>query len=255
MNLDLTGKKAIVVGGARGIGFATAQLLREEGCSVAICARSPEGVEAALRQLEGGSGDGQVIGAAVNVKKADEYKAWLASTIEKLGGVDIFIAMQSAGGGADSEKNWYNNFEVDVMGSVRGCEAVLPTMTEQQSGSIVLVSTTAALETFAVPQAYNALKAALITYGKQLSQTVGDKGVRVNVVSPGPVEFEGGNWEMIKGAMEKFYTSIVRKQPSGRLGTPIEIARAVAFLASPAASWVNGANLVIDGGFTKRVGF
>lgn len=253
MNLDLTGKKAIVVGGARGIGFATAQLLHEEGCDVALCARSAEGVEAALGRLKGG--DGKVIGAAVNVKKVEDYKAWLASAIQELGGVDIFIAMQSAGGGADSEKNWYNNFEVDVMGSVRGCEAVLPVMTEKQSGSIVLVSTTAALETFAVPQAYNALKAALITYGKQLSQTVGEKGVRVNVVSPGPVEFEGGNWEMIKGAMEKFYQSILRKQPSGRLGTPEEIARAVVFLASPAASWVNGANLVVDGGFTKRVGF
>ncbi len=253
MDFELKGKKAIVVGGARGIGLATADLLAREGCDVAICARSEDTVNEAVEALK--KHGTKIIGSAVNVKKADDYKAWIEATIKELGGIDILVPMASAGGGMDSEKNWYNNFEVDLMGSVRAAEVAVPHMVEAGGGSIVLVSTTAAVETFIVPQSYNALKAALITYSKQLGQQYGSKNVRVNVVSPGPVEFEGGNWEMIKGAMEKLYNATVRQQPSGRLGTPEEIARAIVFLASPAASWVTGTNLVVDGGYTKRVAF
>jgi 3-oxoacyl-[acyl-carrier protein] reductase len=252
MDLHLKGKKAIVVGGARGIGFATAELLAKEGADVAICARSEESVEDALAKLK--AHGGKAIGAAVNVKKAEAYKAWLASAAEGLGGCDILVCMQSAGGGMDSEKNWSNNFEVDLMGSVRAVDTLLPQLSAAK-GAILLVATTAAVETFAAPQAYNALKTALITWGKQLSQSLGSQGVRVNVVSPGPVYFEGGNWEMIEGAMEKFYKATLRAQPTGRLGSPEEIARTVVFLASGAASWITGVNLVVDGGFTKRVAF
>lgn len=253
MDLGLGGKKVIIVGGARGIGRATAELFAAEGCDVAISARSQESVDEAVKALKALGVN--AIGQAVNVKKADDYKAWLEQAVKDLGGADVFVPMQSASGGADSEKNWYNNFEVDLMGTVRGAELLAPHMAAGGGGSMVFISTTAAVETFAVPQAYNALKAALITYGKQLSQTMAKDNIRINVVSPGPVEFEGGNWEMIKGAMEKFYNSILRQQPTGRLGTPEEIARAVVFLASPMASWITGVNLVVDGGFTKRVGF
>jgi len=196
-----------------------------------------------------------VVGAAVNVKKADEYKAWLAQAIEQLGGCDILIPISSAGSGIGSEKYWSNAFEVDVMGPVRAVEAVLPGMTEQQSGSIVLIATTSAGEAMGGPQPYNAMKGSLVIWGKQLALAHGKDGIRVNVVSPGPVEFEGGNCDMIKGTMEKFYANTLRQQPSGRLGKPEEIARAIAFLASPAASWCNGSHLTVDGGFTNRTHF
>lgn len=250
MQLGLRGKKAIIVGAARGIGRATAELLAEEGCDVAITARSEEGVAGALESLRRHGTNAW--GSAINVKNADAYKAWLAEALQKLGGCDVLIPMPSAGGGMGSEKNWYNAFEVDLMGSVRAVEAVLPGMTERKGGSIVLIASTSAGEAMGGPQAYNALKASLVTWGKQLALAHGKDGIRVNVVSPGPVEFEGGNWEMIKGAMEKFYQSQLRQQPQGRFGTPEEIARAIVFLASPAASWVNGAHLIADGGFTKR---
>jgi NAD(P)-dependent dehydrogenase (short-subunit alcohol dehydrogenase family) len=122
-------------------------------------------------------------------------------------------------------------------------------------GSVVIISSTNAIETFAAPMAYNAMKAALITYAKQLSQFVGKQNIRVNAVSPGPIYFEGGAWEMFKGTNPKFYESTLRAIPCGRMGTPEEIARVVAFLASPAASLVTGVNLVADNGFTKGVRF
>lgn len=253
MDLGLQGKKAIVVGAARGIGMAVAETLAREGCDLAIAARSEDGVKDAVASLK--RYGTRVVGKAVNVKKADDYKQWLAWAIEELEGCDILIPITSAGGGLGSEKYWNNAFEVDVMGPVRAVDAVLPTMTEQKSGSIVLIATTSAGEAMGGPQPYNAMKASLVTWGKQLALSHGKDGIRVNVVSPGPVEFEGGNWDMIKGTMEKFYQSQLRQQPAGRLGTPEEIARCVVFLASPAASWCNGSHLVVDGAFTNRTHF
>jgi NAD(P)-dependent dehydrogenase (short-subunit alcohol dehydrogenase family) len=103
--------------------------------------------------------------------------------------------------------------------------------------------------------AYNAMKAALINYSKQLSSFVGKHGVRVNCISPGPVYFEGGAWEMIKGTNQKFYDATLRAIPGGRMVSPEEIARLVAFTVSPAASAVTGANIVADNGYTKGVRF
>lgn len=253
MDLGLQGKKAILIGAARGIGMAIAETLAREGCDIALSARSEDSVKDAVAHL--GRYGTRIVGKPVNAKNADEYKAWLEWAIEALDGVDVLIPLSSSGSGIGSEKYWYNAFEVDVMGPVRAVEAVLPRMTEQKSGAIVLIATTSAAEAMGGPQAYNAMKASLVTWGKQLALQHGKDNIRVNVVSPGPVEFEGGNWDMIKGTMEKFYNSQVRQQPAGRLGTPEEIARCVVFLASPAASWCNGSHLTVDGGFTKRTHF
>lgn len=251
MDLGLKGKKAIITGSTRGIGRAIAERLAAEGAHVGIGARDQEACDEAAEALR--AHGGEVFARAVNVKNADEYKAWLEAGMEALGGLDIFVANVSGGGGMDSEKNWWRNFEIDVLHTVRGCEAVLPALKKSGSGSIVIIGSTNAVETFMAPMAYNAMKAALITYGKQLSQFVGKKGVRVNTVSPGPIYFEGGAWEMIKGTMPKMYEDTVAQIPNGRMGTPEEVANVVAFLASPAASLVTGINLVADNGFTKRV--
>lgn len=251
MELGLRGKKAIVTGATKGIGRAIAELLAAEGCDVAICARSEDEVDEAVRAIA--KAGVHVVGGAVNVRDGDAYKAWLEKAATELGGCDVFVPNVSAGGGMDSEKNWWKNFEVDVLHTVRGCEALLPRLESSGQGSIVVISSTNALETFYVPMAYNAMKAALITYAKQLSQFVGRKKIRVNSVCPGPIDFEGGAWEMIKSTNPKMYEATLRAMPSGRFGSPDEIARVVAFLASPAASIITGANVVADNGFTKRV--
>jgi 3-oxoacyl-[acyl-carrier protein] reductase len=253
MDLGLRGKKVILTGATRGICRAVADLFASEGADIGLCARSAEEVDAAVRALtERGV---HVVGEAVNVRDGEAYKAWLGRTAEALGGCDIFVPGVSAGGGFDSEKNWIKNFEIDVLHTVRGCEALLPYLEKSGAGAVVIIGSTNAVETFAAPMAYNAMKAALVTYGKQLSQFVGKKGVRVNTVSPGPIYFEGGAWEMIKGSQPKFYDWAIRQLPNGRMGTPEEIARVIVFVASPAASLVTGANIVADNGFTKRVQF
>jgi NAD(P)-dependent dehydrogenase (short-subunit alcohol dehydrogenase family) len=253
MDLGLRGKKAIVTGATKGIGRAIAELLASEGCDVGFCARSEDEVAETTKSLQ--AKGVSVVGGAVNVKNGDEYKAWLEKAATELGGCDIFVPNVSAGGGMDSEKNWWKNFEVDVLHTVRGCETLMEHLKKSGQGAIVMISSTNAIETFAAPMAYNAMKAALITYGKQLSQFVGKQNVRVNTVCPGPIYFEGGAWEMIKGTNQKFHDATLRAMPNGRFGAPEEVARVVAFLASPAASLVTGANVVADNGFTKGVRF
>lgn len=251
MDLGLKGKSAIITGSTRGIGRAIAERLAAEGVNVGIGARDEEATAEAGRELA--KHGVKVFAKPVNVKDAEAYKAWLEEGIEALGGLDIFVPNVSGGGGMDSEKNWWRNFEIDVLHTVRGAETCLPALKKSGAGAIVIIGSTNAVETFMGPMAYNAMKAALITYGKQLSQFVARKGVRVNTVSPGPIYFDGGAWEMIKGTMPKVYEDTVAQIPVGRMGTPEEVANVVAFLASPAASLVTGINLVADNGFTKRV--
>jgi NAD(P)-dependent dehydrogenase (short-subunit alcohol dehydrogenase family) len=251
MDLGLRGKKAIVTGATKGIGRAIVELLASEGADVGFCARSEDEVEETTKSLK--AKGVHAVGGAINVRDGDAYKAWLEKTAAELGGCDVFVPNVSAGGGMDSEKNWWKNFEIDVLHTVRGCETLMEHLKKSGQGSVVIISSTNALETFAAPMAYNAMKAALITYSKQLSQFVGKHNVRVNSVSPGPIYFEGGAWEMIKGTNQKFYEATLRAIPSGRMGTPEEVARIVVFLASPASSLMTGANVVADNGFTKGV--
>jgi len=192
----------------------------------------------------------KVVAKSLDVSDGAALKAFVAEAGQQLGGLDVFVANASAGAGM-GEKAWEASFAIDVMSAARGVEASLPFLAKSEAGSIVFISSTAALEYLGVPQPYNAMKAALIAHAGDLAQALAKQGIRVNTVSPGPIYFEGGNWEMIKHAMPAVYQGALAQCAIGRMGTPEEVARAVVFLASPAASLITGANLVCDGGFTK----
>jgi NAD(P)-dependent dehydrogenase (short-subunit alcohol dehydrogenase family) len=252
MDLGLAGKKIIVNGAARGIGRRIVELAAEEGADLAFFSRSAEMVKGVADAI---ARSGQmVIGEALDMNDSDAYVAWLKSAAERLGGCDIFIHTASSSG-AGATGDWDASFKLDVMGAVRACETLEPFLEASGDGSVVMMSSTAAVETFIRPQAFNAMKAAVITYASQLSQSWGAKNIRVNVVTPGPVEFEGGNWDKIKTAMRPFYDAQVATVPLGRLGTPDDVAPAVLFLASPLARYITGTNVIVDGGYTKRVQF
>tara|TARA_B100000953_G_scaffold90625_1_gene73882 strand:- start:236 stop:994 length:759 start_codon:yes stop_codon:yes gene_type:complete len=252
MDLELKGKKAIVTGGSRGIGKCVAQTLVNEGAEVGICARNEEEVKEAVDNLS--SGGSKVIGAVADVGDGDSYKAWITSAIEDLGGLDLFVANVSAGGGNNTEEGWKANFEVDVLGTVRGIETVTPALSDSK-GSVVIISTTTAIENGPGAGAYGAMKAALINLSSAKAQELAPQGVNCNVVSPGPIYIEGGAWNFIKDNMEDFYKATLSAIPAGRMGAAQDVANAVVFLGSPAASYITGTNVVIDGGFTKGVHF
>ena len=251
MDLGLSGKKAVITGSTRGIGRAIANLLADEGADLAICARNQAEVDTAIAELS--AKGGKVTGAVVDVADKASYQAWITSVGEELGGIDIFVPNVSAGGGAVGDEAWQANLDIDLLGTTRGIEAAMPFLEKSSAASIVIIASTAGVETFMHPAPYNAIKGALIVHGKQLSQALAPQGIRVNCVSPGPVFIEGGAWDYIKENMAEVYEGTLAQIPTGRMGSAEEIANAVAFLASPAASLITGVNLVADGGFTKRV--
>jgi NAD(P)-dependent dehydrogenase (short-subunit alcohol dehydrogenase family) len=252
MDLGLGGLRACVTGASRGIGLAIARVLADEGAHVAICARGKPGVDAARKELE--ARGVRVHAEAVDVSNGEALRGFITRAAEALGGLDILVSNPSGGGGTD-EAAWRANFEVDLLGAVRSVDAALPALARSRAASIVLISSTAALETFMGPTSYNALKGALIVHSNGLSQALAPQGIRVNTVSPGPILIEGGSWDQVRKAAPQMFESNLKQIPLGRMGTDQEVARAVAFLASPAASFITGANLVVDGGFTKRVDF
>lgn len=251
MDLGLKGLKAVLAGASKGIGRATAEVLAAEGCDVAVCARGQEGVDATVASLQ--AKGVKALGEAIDMADGEAYRAWVARAAEGLGGCDIFISFASAGGGAASEQAWKSVFDLDLMATFRGVEAAMPFLEKSSSGSIIAVSSTAALEDFFGPQAYNAMKAAVINYASALSQQLAPKHIRVNTVSPGPIFIHGGAWDMIKTHMAHLYDATIKAVPMGRLGTGEEVAKAIAFMASPACPFMTGTNVVIDGGVTKRV--
>lgn len=252
MELGLRGKKVIINGGSRGIGRAALELFAQEGCDIAFFSRDAQRVEETVTQLK--AAGVKVFGEAFDMNDIEAYQAWLVKAADKLGGCDVFIHNASSSG-AQGTTDWDLTYKLDMLGAVRGCEALEPFLEASGAGSVILMSSTAAVETFIYPQAFNAIKSAILTYGKQLSQLWAAKNIRVNMLSPGPVAYPGGNWAMIKDAVPELYNKTLSDMPLGRFGAPDDVARAMLFLASPAASYITGTNLVIDGGYTKRVQF
>ncbi len=251
MDLGLAGKRALVTGSTKGIGRAIAETLLAEGASVAICARSADDVAAAVAEL---SDAGTVVGGVVDAADLDSLEAWIADSAEQLGGIDIYVH-NTSGKPQKVLDDWSKNFEIDLKALVGGVAAAKDALAEG-GGAVISIGTTAATEHFASGSgSYSAFKAAVTNWTLGQAQVLGADGIRCNVVSPGPIFVEGGDWDTIKSAKPEFYAATEAAHPVGHIGTTQDVANAVAFLAGDAAGHVSGTNLTVDGGFLKRVDY
>lgn len=253
MDLELSGRKALITGASRGIGRYTAELLRREGCSVAICARDPAGVDDAVTALDA-IGDGRAFGWSVDLTDGDRTRTFVRDAIESLGGLDLLIHNASGFDLVGDEAGWERSFQVDMMAGVRAVEEALATLQASEEASITFIGSMASKFHFGrAPSSYGPAKAAMRTYANELAQSYGRDGIRANVISPGAVWFPGGGWDRRKRENPKFYAGVEKSIPLGRLGTGEELARIIAFVASPAGRWINAAHIVADGGQVAAV--
>jgi 3-oxoacyl-[acyl-carrier protein] reductase len=253
VDLSLKGKNAIVTGGTRGIGRAIAELLADEGCNVALCARHKPAVDETVAALAGKGVKSW--GAVADVADLAALRVWIAEAAAALDGLDIFVANVSALAQSMDDDSWRRSLEIDIMGTVAGVEAAIPLLEQSKAGAIVVVGTTGAVEIAGPPRPYASAKAALVPYVKALARNLAPKNIRANMVSPGNVYFNGGVWNVVEQNNPQLFQTMLGRNPMGRMGTPDEVANAVVFLASPRASFITGTNLIIDGALTQRVQF
>lgn len=256
MDLHLKGKNALILGGTRGIGRAIADTLAREGANVGVCARNADQVAAAVAELK--ALGIKATGASVDVTDGPALKAWIASASSELGGLDILISNAGAMAQGNDIDSWEKNFQLDVRAAVNAFDAAQPLLTAAAAKTgdaafVIISSISAAMADRA--DSYGPIKAALIHMAKGLARQHAKAGVRVNVVSPGMVFFEGGVWDMVKKNAPDFFAQANARNPTGRCATPQEIANAAVFLASPLSSYTTGSNLIVDGAVSSRVNF
>lgn len=256
MELGLKGKRVLVTGGTRGIGLAIVRTIAQEGGHVALCARNAQQVNAAVAafQRQGLA----VTGSAVDITDQDTLKTWIAQAADAMSGIDVVVANPSSLGMGVSEQDWQSGYAVDLMGTVHTIEFAQPYLEKAalvSGDAVILIISSAAIAEADAESAYGAYKAALVYHAKGAARRLAPKNIRVNVVSPGTIYAEDGFWGNVKRHMPDMYEGYLKRNPLGRMGTPQEVANAAAFLCSPAASFVTGANLIVDGGFTSRVNY
>ena len=253
MDLGIRGKTAIVTGGTKGIGRAIVEAFADEGADVAFCARSAD--EVASTETSVSAKGVRAVGTVLDVGDAAALTDWVESTAGTFGGIDMAVANVSALAIPDTDENWETSFRVDLMGTVNFVKAALPHLERSEVKSAVAISSVSGREADFAAGPYGTMKTAIIGYMAGVALQVAEKGIRANTVSPGNTYFPGGVWQTIEGGDPDLFSFAMGLNPTGRMGTPEEIAAGVVFLSSPRASRFSGANLLIDGALTRGIQF
>jgi len=252
MDLQLTGKVAIVTGGSRGLGLASATALAAEGCRVAVCARGEAALMDAAATLRAAAGaDDRVLPIVADVSTAAGVDDVVRQTVDAFGRLDILVNNVGLAQGTTivdtSDEVWQQAFDQTLFPAIRMSRLAVPHMRRQGAGAIVMIASIWGRESGG-RMTYNAVKAAEISLAKSMAQQLARENIRVNSVAPGSILFPGGSWHKRQQAdpagMADF---VMRELPCGRFGRADEVGNVVAFLCSPVASWISGASVPVDG--------
>jgi NAD(P)-dependent dehydrogenase (short-subunit alcohol dehydrogenase family) len=247
--MRLQGKRAVVTGGANGIGRATAERFAREGARVIIADRNLEAGAAAVETIRGEGGQADFVPAEMTDEAV--VAGLFARADSLMGGIDVLVS--NAGWSLTEDllgiepEDWHRDVTLNLTSHYLAARAALPVMIRGGGGSIVTISSVNAL--WCIGEfGYSAAKAGLISLTKNLAVTYGPRGIRANVICPGTIATEAGAayWDQKAGAKEK----LLKWYPLGRLGRPEDVANLALFLASDESSFVTGATMVVDGGLT-----
>ncbi len=262
MDLQLKEKVIMVAAGSKGLGFGIAQACAQDGAIVCVGSRNQANVDAAGEKLKA-AGATAVYGHVLDARDSDSIKTWADDVLAKYGRIDGLVI--NAGGPPAGrfddfeEQAWYDAFELTLMSAVRMIHAVLPTMRQQGHGAILTVTSLSIKEPLENILLSNVMRSGVVSLVKSLSKDLAKEGLRINNLVPGSI-YTDRIISLNKFAAERSGTSVeeVKAQaegriPTGRYGTIEEFGAAGAFLLSGAASYINGATLIVDGALSKTV--